>query len=187
MCLLVYSHKTQKILGLYWALACIWLIYPDKRIPHIKGEDYFGNSSYQMLYTNYIPTEFLISGIVSGLLTVINVICIFITAIMVLKIKEVAAPYISSPDLKRFWDTDIRVARKANQSTIRRKNTVKERHEDLAYDVQAKNLGGTLERALREALDDDTFRKVKRMSYSSNAAKGVSIQNRFWKMPYKSS
>lgn len=140
-----------------------------------------------MLYTNYIPTEFLISGIVSGLLTVINVICIFITAIMVLKIKEVAAPYISSPDLKRFWDTDIRVARKANQSTIRRKNTVKERHEDLAYDVQAKNLGGTLERALREALDDDTFRKVKRMSYSSNAAKGVSIQNRFWKMPYKSS
>lgn len=54
-----------------------------------------------MMYTNYIPTEFLISGIVSGLLTVINVICIFITAIMVLKIKEVAAPYIASPDLKR--------------------------------------------------------------------------------------
>lgn len=52
---------------------------------------------------------------------------------------------------------------------------MRERHEDLAYDVQAKNLGGTLERALREALDDDTFRKVKRMSYSSNAAKGVSI------------
>uniref|UniRef100_A0A336M6G2 CSON010833 protein n=1 Tax=Culicoides sonorensis TaxID=179676 RepID=A0A336M6G2_CULSO len=159
--------------GLFWALACIWLIYPDKKLPHVKGEPYFGNSSYQMMYTNYIPTEFLISGIVSGLLTVINVICIFITAILVLKIKEVAAPYIASPDLKRFWDTDIRVARKANQSTIRRKNTVRERGEDLAYDVQAKNLGGTLERALREALDDDTFRKVKRMSYSSNAAKGI--------------
>lgn len=75
--------------------------------------------------------------------------------------------------INSFWDTDIRVARKANKSTIRRKNTVKERQEDLAYDVQAKNLGGTLERALREALDDDTFRKVKRMSYSSNAAKGI--------------
>lgn len=87
--------------GLFWALACIWLIYPDKKMPHVKGEPYFGNSSYQMMYTNYIPTEFLISGIVSGLLTVINVICIFITAIMVLKIKEVAAPYIASPDLKR--------------------------------------------------------------------------------------
>ena len=54
------------------------------------------------MYTNYIPTEFLINGIVSGLLTVINVICIFITAIIVLKIKEVAAPYTSSPDLRRL-------------------------------------------------------------------------------------
>lgn len=47
------------------------------------------------------------------------------------------------------------------------------RQEDLAYDLQARNLGGTLEKALREALDDDTFKKVKRMSYSANAAKGV--------------
>lgn len=63
-----------------------------------------------MMYTNYIPTEFLISGIVSGLLTVINVICIFITAIMVLKIKEVAAPYIASPDLKRSVMTSFNVS-----------------------------------------------------------------------------
>lgn len=84
----------------------------------------------------------------------------------------------------RFWETDIRVARKANKSTIRRKHTVRERQEDLAYDVQAKNLGGTLERALREALDDDTFRKVKRMSYSSNAAKGVSSINVFKSVLY---
>lgn len=48
-----------------------------------------------------MPVEFVICGIVSGLLTIINVICIFITAIIVLKIKEVAAPYTSSPDLRR--------------------------------------------------------------------------------------
>lgn len=24
--------------GLFWALACIWLQYEDKKIPHIKGE-----------------------------------------------------------------------------------------------------------------------------------------------------
>uniref|UniRef100_A0A182NBV4 DUF389 domain-containing protein n=1 Tax=Anopheles dirus TaxID=7168 RepID=A0A182NBV4_9DIPT len=87
--------------GLFWALACIWLIYEDIKMPHLKGEPFSGNSSYEFIYTNYIPTEFLISGIVSGLLTVINVICIFITAIIVLKIKEVAAPYTSSPDLRR--------------------------------------------------------------------------------------
>jgi hypothetical protein len=89
---------------IYRALACIWLIYDDKKIPHIAGEPYTGreNSSYVPIYTNYIPTEFLINGIVSGLLTVVNVICIFITAIIVLKIKEVAAPYTSSPDLRRY-------------------------------------------------------------------------------------
>lgn len=84
------------------ALACIWLIYGDKKIPHLKGEAYTGNSSYVPVYTNYIPTEFFINGIVSALLTVVNVICIFITAIIILKIKEVAAPYTSSPDLRRY-------------------------------------------------------------------------------------
>jgi len=78
------------------------LIYDDIKIPHLKGEAYTGNSSYVPIYTNYIPTEFLINGIVSALLTVVNVICIFITAIVVLKIKEVAAPYTSSPDLRRY-------------------------------------------------------------------------------------
>lgn len=84
------------------ALACIWLIYDDIKIPHLKGESFTGNSSYVFIYTNYIPTEFLINGIVSALLTVVNVICIFITAIVILKIKEVAAPYTSSPDLRRY-------------------------------------------------------------------------------------
>lgn len=58
-------------------------------------------SAYPFLYTDYLPTEFLINGIVSACLTVVNVICIFITAIIVLKIKEVSAPYTASPDLKR--------------------------------------------------------------------------------------
>lgn len=78
------------------------MIYDGVKIPHIKGEGYTGNSTYVPIYTNYIPTEFLINGIVSALLTVVNVICIFITAIIVLKIKEVAAPYTSSPDLRRY-------------------------------------------------------------------------------------
>uniref|UniRef100_A0A182SXA3 Uncharacterized protein n=1 Tax=Anopheles maculatus TaxID=74869 RepID=A0A182SXA3_9DIPT len=98
-----HDHHHRNHLGLFWALACIWLIYKEEdiKMPHLKGEPYSGNSSYEFIYTNYIPTEFLINGIVSGLLTVINVICIFITAIIVLKIKEVAAPYTSSPDLRR--------------------------------------------------------------------------------------
>lgn len=87
--------------GLFWALACNYMMYDNIKLPHIKGEPFTGNSSYVPIYTNYMPTEFLINGIVSGLLTVVNVMCIFITAIIVLKIKEVAAPYTSSPDLRR--------------------------------------------------------------------------------------
>ncbi|XP_059618202.1 uncharacterized protein LOC132262798 isoform X2 [Phlebotomus argentipes] len=157
--------------GLFWALACIWLIYDDVKMPHLKGEPYTGNSSYVPIYTDYIPTEFFVNGIVSCLLTVVNVICIFITAIIVLKIKEVASPYTSSPDLRRFWETDIRTVRKTNRSTIRRKNAteINSTYEEMTEPTN-KKLGTVLERALKEAVDDDTFRKVKRMSYSSNAA-----------------
>lgn len=35
-------------------------------------------------------------------------------------------------------------------------------------------MGIALEQALKEAVDDETFRKVKRMSYSGNAAEEVS-------------
>lgn len=89
--------------GLFWALACIWLIRHDEKIklPHIKGEPFTGNSSFVPFYSNYMPTEFCISGIVSASLTIVNIMCIFITAIIVLKIKEVSAPYTSSPDLRR--------------------------------------------------------------------------------------
>lgn len=90
--------------GLFWALSCIWLIRRDDKIklPHLKGEPYTGNSSFVPFYSDYMPTEFCISGIVSASLTIVNIMCIFITAIIVLKIKEVSAPYTSSPDLRRY-------------------------------------------------------------------------------------
>lgn len=47
-----------------------------------------------------------------------------------------------------------------------------------------KNLETALEQALKEAVDDKTFRKVKRMSYSSNAADEVRIKHSIFKYPY---
>lgn len=74
----------------------------------------------------------------------------------------------------RFWETDIRTVRKTNRSTIRRKNAAERNptYQEMAEPTN-KKLGTVLERALKEAVDDDTFRKVKRMSYSSNAADEV--------------
>ncbi|XP_053958105.1 uncharacterized protein LOC128863155 [Anastrepha ludens] len=173
--------------GLFWALACIWLIYPGIRIPHLKGEPLNGNSSYPFLYTDYLPTEFLVNGIISSLLTVVNITCIFTTAIIILKIKEVSAPYTASPDLKRFWETDLRTVRKTNRSTMRRGKGAGAGYGagaggafgDMGLpgyqgldEPRTRELDTVLEQALKEAEDDATFKKVKRMSYSSNAAGG---------------
>ncbi|XP_063535658.1 uncharacterized protein LOC134745532 [Cydia strobilella] len=161
--------------GLYWALACIWLLYPGVKIPHIKGEAYTGNSSYEPLYHDYLPIEFAVNGIVSCCLTIVNVICIFITAIMFLKIKEVAAPYTSTPDLRRFWEQDIRVAREANRANLHEAEQ-DERAEFLLDDLNQgsdEDIKDKLEAAVQEALDDETYRKVKRMSYQSHIADEV--------------
>nr|XP_049706576.1 LOW QUALITY PROTEIN: uncharacterized protein LOC110378078 [Helicoverpa armigera] len=160
--------------GLYWALACIWLLYPGVKVPHIKGEAYTGNSSYTPLYHDYLPIEFAVNGIVSCCLTIVNVICIFITAIIFLKIKEVAAPYTSSPDLRRFWEQDIKVAREANRANLHKAEDDERAElvlEDLNQDDE--DIKEKLEAAIEEALDDETYRKVKRMSYQSHNADEV--------------
>ncbi|CAG9561347.1 unnamed protein product [Danaus chrysippus] len=160
--------------GLFWALACIWLLYPGVKIPHIKGEPYSGNSSYVPLYHDYLPIEFAVNGIVSCCLTIVNVICIFITAIIFLKIKEVAAPYTSTPDLRRFWEQDIKVAREANRANLQQAED-DERTELVLEDLNHSDEGvkEKLEAAVQEALDDETYRKVKRMSYQSHNADEV--------------
>lgn len=57
-------------------------------MPHIKGESYTDlNTTYKYIYSNYLPVEFFCNGIISACLTFINVMCIFITAIMVLKVR----------------------------------------------------------------------------------------------------
>lgn len=55
------------------------------------------------------------------------------------------------------------------------------RHPDL-YNISENN-ETALEQALKEASNDETFRKVKRMSYSCNAADDVRLKNcyhSFW-------
>lgn len=84
-------------------------------------------STKKQCITNDIRVMF-IPGIVSCCLTIVNVICIFITAIIFLKIKEVAAPYTSSPDLRRFWEQDIKVARESNRAHLQKAED-DERHE----------------------------------------------------------
>ncbi|XP_076246601.1 uncharacterized protein LOC143186746 [Calliopsis andreniformis] len=150
--------------GLFWALGCIWLIYRPIKMPHMKGESYTNyNTSYVYVYTDYLPVEFFCNGIISACLTFINVMCIFITAIIVLKIKEVAAPYTSTPELRRFWEHDIRLVRDKNIS--RDNSSLDSSYYDGLSKTKQRALEQTLNEAVREAIDDETFRKVQRLSY----------------------
>ncbi|XP_076640153.1 uncharacterized protein LOC143351936 [Colletes latitarsis] len=155
--------------GLFWALGCIWLIYRPIKMPHMKGESYTNyNTSYVYVYTDYLPVEFFCNGIISACLTFINVMCIFITAIIVLKIKEVAAPYTSTPELRRFWEHDIRLVRDKNIS--RDNSSLDSSYYDGLSKTKQRVLEQTLNEAVREAIDDDTFRKVQRLSYGQPPA-----------------
>ncbi|XP_032681857.1 uncharacterized protein LOC116849123 [Odontomachus brunneus] len=158
--------------GLFWALGCIWLIYRPIKMPHIKGESYTDfNSSYKYVYTDYLPVEFFCNGIISACLTFINVMCIFITAIIVLKIKEVAAPYTSTPELRRFWEHDIRLVRDKNIS--RDNSSVDSSYYEGLSKVKQRALERTLNEAVREAMDDETFRKVQRLSYGQHGPEEI--------------
>ncbi|XP_043802933.1 uncharacterized protein LOC122720354 [Apis laboriosa] len=153
--------------GLFWALGCIWLIYRPIKMPHMKGESYTNyNTSYVYVYTDYLPVEFFCNGIISACLTFVNVMCIFITAIIVLKIKEVAAPYTSTPELRRFWEHDIRLVRDKNIS--RDNSSLDSSFYGGLSKTKQRVLEQTLNEAVREAIDDETFRKVQRSSYGQH-------------------
>ncbi|XP_071631041.1 uncharacterized protein [Temnothorax longispinosus] len=158
--------------GLFWALGCIWLIYRPIKMPHIKGESYTNfNSSYTYIYSDYLPVEFFCNGIISACLTFINVMCIFITAIIVLKIKEVAAPYTSTPELRRFWEHDIRLVRDKNIS--RDNSSLDSSFYDGLSKTKQRALERTLNEAVREAINDETFRKVQRLSYGQHGPEEI--------------
>ncbi|XP_031779917.1 uncharacterized protein LOC107981889 [Nasonia vitripennis] len=150
--------------GLFWALGCIWIIYKPTKIPHIKGESMANfTSAYTYIYADYIPIEFFCNGLISACLTLVNVICIFITAIIVLKVKEVAAPYTSTPEIRRFWEHDIRLVRNEN---ITRNNSMSDcRNHTEISEAKKKEFEKTLNEAVLEAVNDDTFRKIQRVSY----------------------
>lgn len=61
--------------------------YGDKmKIPHIKGEPFKGNTSYVPTYSDFLPYELVSMGAISFCLFLVNIACIFTTAVCVLKV-----------------------------------------------------------------------------------------------------
>ncbi|CAB4014001.1 Hypothetical predicted protein [Paramuricea clavata] len=74
------------------------------------------DNGYTPTYSCNMGMESAILAIISLVLTVENIICILITATLVLKIKEVAPKASSSNATQTFWTKDIKVAREAYET-----------------------------------------------------------------------
>lgn len=88
--------------GLLWALATLWVVHPS-----------FKCITKTSIYSDHQATELYILGGISMCLTVLNIICIYVMGIIVLKMKEIA-PVISKRNLN-FWKHDIKIARDFNK------------------------------------------------------------------------
>jgi uncharacterized hydrophobic protein (TIGR00271 family) len=69
------------------------------------------NNNYKFVYSCDMSTEAAILGAVSLLLTILNIICIFVAGIGVLKIKEIAPHTAINEQAERFWKKEIPVMR----------------------------------------------------------------------------
>ncbi|GFR06482.1 uncharacterized protein TNCT_493201 [Trichonephila clavata] len=69
--------------------------------------------NYEWNYYPEMDKECALLGLVSLALALVNIVCIFLSALVVLKIKEVA-PRTSVAKTSRFWKEDIRIARDYN-------------------------------------------------------------------------
>ncbi|XP_059175726.1 uncharacterized protein LOC131955573 isoform X2 [Physella acuta] len=127
--------------GLLWANALVVAIRPPATLPmkHAMNDSLVNGTADQraaaltykgelkcpeFIDNGFIPEyycdmarESAVLGVVSLLLTILNIICIIIMGIVVLKIKEVA-PIRSGPTAeKEFFGEDLKIARESYQTT----------------------------------------------------------------------
>ncbi len=90
-----------------------WLIFVS-RPPHIKF-DWLSTEShegpvYEAQYSDNLRVEVFVLGLVSLTLTAVNIACIIVTGIMILKLKEVTPDKIPQT-FSHFWKRDIKAHR----------------------------------------------------------------------------
>ncbi|XP_060572976.1 uncharacterized protein LOC132730909 [Ruditapes philippinarum] len=111
------------------------------------------DNMYKEVYFCNVSHEAALLGLISLLLTIINIICIFFMAILVLKIKEVAP---KTAGVDTFWREDVQVAR-GYYSTAKGETskslgkTFLEEYKKLQEDLQKKKAEGKKD----DTTDDD--------------------------------
>ncbi|KAI1295681.1 Uncharacterized protein HDE_05382 [Halotydeus destructor] len=138
---------------------------------------------YNVQYNDNMAVECLFLGIVSLGLVTVNVICIFVMAFTLLKIKEVAPMSSMSSATSRFWKEDVKIAREHPESTSNL-NTMGEdflkewaqmmgidERQFLSDTPQARAARvQTLRDMLKDVESDDVFRQIARSTQAPRAS-----------------
>ena len=90
--------------GLFWSLS-LMLTVTDQPLFHNTD-----NSSYIPNYSNNPVIESFFLGLVSLTLTLLNIICIIVTGILILRLKEVTPDKIPQ-NFSSFWKEDVKARR----------------------------------------------------------------------------
>jgi len=109
--------------GIFWALSVVLLITgsgPDSHAifygfgQETDPETNITISLYKPRYSNNLPMESFYLGLTSLALTLINILCIIVTGVLILKLKEVTPAKIPQK-FSHFWRKDVRAHRNYNQ------------------------------------------------------------------------
>ncbi|XP_074642914.1 uncharacterized protein LOC141900082 [Tubulanus polymorphus] len=120
------------------------------------------NNTYTYVYSCNMAKEALILGLVSLFLTLLNIVCIVIMAIVVLKIKEVA-PNVTSIELtKDFWKRDIKIARDSYKTLhgVESEELAKRFRDEWRALNKDESKDGSLNDILADIKHDDTYRGI---------------------------
>ena len=111
--------------GLFWAIALIC---------YATGDDYLigYTSKYVPIYSNDMSIEAIALGAASLTLTLLNIVCIIVTGIIILKLKEVTPEKIPQ-NFSNFWKRDVKI------------------HRDYFQTMKTNNESGAAEQLLQEA------------------------------------
>ena len=107
--------------GIFWAASFVMKVSE-------KGDNvFFDNSTEEEDYTNFtvqgytprydndnLPMESFYMGLISLVLTLVNILCIILTGVLILRVKEVTSEKIPQK-FASFWTQDIREHRKTIQ------------------------------------------------------------------------
>ncbi len=98
------------------AAAAISLNHTDEEYHSNLNCGKFINNAYQPLYTCILAKEAAILACCSLLLTIVNIICIIIMALIILRIKEVVPLHQPNNDITNFFHHGVKVARDYNKT-----------------------------------------------------------------------